>query len=72
MHHVIGIVGGFQVLKYLIQQNVQTGQGDKKDNFAVSILADGGSISSKDYKACVDHDLVVQTRGMCGSSPQGY
>lgn len=57
---MIGIVGGFQVLKYLIQQNVQTGQGDKKDNFAVSILADGGSISSKDYKACLDHDLVVQ------------
>jgi hypothetical protein len=60
VHHVTEIGSGFLVLKYLIQQNVQIGPGDKQDNFAVSVLADGSSISSKDYKACVDHDLVVQ------------
>jgi hypothetical protein len=57
---VIEIVGGLQVLNHLIQQNAQIGRGDKLDNFAVSILTDGASIASKDYKACVDHDLVVQ------------
>jgi len=52
VRHVIDILSDFQVLKLLIQQNVQIGPGNKQDIFAVSILANGGSIPAKASGLC--------------------